>query len=201
MTVINYIKVEKKDKSKKKDNKDNKNNKKKSLFATNYDEFEVVSDGENDNSSFKTTTIKMKKENTKNILQKNKNEYLEILENNSFIFDIMLMTICGVTKIESTTKLNLISNDFYNRDLINYMIKYYSVDVASIDDEFHILDMLYNKNNKIDLLNIEINSLDIMSFDKIMEKIYKNKLLKNLKLSFFSADVSYFMVALLKHMN
>ena len=174
----NLIKVSKKDK--------NEVVTKTSLFKQNFDDFELILEEV-------TSSLKSKK-----IQNNNKIEYVKILENNSGVFDIMLMTICGMTKIESVKKLNLLSNDFYNRDLINYMIKNYSVDVTSIDEEFHILDMLYNKTTNLDLLNIEINSMDIISFDKIIGFICKNQSLNSLKLSFFSADVSYFTITLLK---
>ncbi len=124
----NLIKVSKKD--------NNKINKKFSLFKKNIEDYEIL---ENDSSSLKTTSKKNKKNEKEQ--NGNKNEYIKILENNSGIFDIILMTLCGVTKIESIKKLNLLSNDFYNKDLINYMIKNYGVDIASIDDEFHILDI------------------------------------------------------------
>ena len=185
----NLIKVTKKDK--------NKIEIKNSLFKQNFDDFELVL--EDETSSLKTSSKANKNKNKKEEKgQNNKKEYIQLLENNSGVFDIMLMTICGTTKIESVKKLNLLSNDFYNKDLINYMIKNYGVNIASIDDEFHVLDMLYNKTTDLDLLNIEINSLDIISFDKIMGIICKNQSLNSLKLSFFSADVSYFTITLLK---
>ena len=182
--------------------KDNDKDFKNSILSKNFDDFELISDDEADISSIKTTSTKKLDKNSnsnkKVKLTNKKNMYLELLEKNAKIFDIILMTICGVTTIESIKKLIIISNDFYNRDLINYMIKYYGVDIASIDNEFHVLDMLYNKTNNLDLLNIEINALDIMSFDKIIGIIYKNQSLNTLKLSFFSSDVSYFIITLLK---
>ena len=186
----------------KEETKDNDKDFKNSILSKNFDDFELISDDEADISSLKTTSTKKLDKNSnsnkKVKLNNNKNMYLELLEKNAKIFDIILMTICGVTTIESIKKLIIISNDFYNRDLINYMIKYYGVDIASIDNEFHVLDMLYNKTNNLDLLNIEINALDIMSFDKIIGIIYKNQSLNTLKLSFFSSDVSYFIITLLK---
>ena len=190
----NLVKVDKKDK--------NKIVTKPSLFKQNFDEFELLTEEQNDNLSSKTDSVKSKKiEKISKKQQKkedNKKIYIELLEQNSAIFDIILMIICGVKRIESVKKINLLSNDFYNRDVINYMINNYGLDIASIDDEFHVLDMLYNKTNNLNLLNIEINSLDITSFDKIIGIIYKNQSLNSLKLSFFSADVSYFIVTLLK---
>ena len=196
------IKVNKNDKNK--DNYKDRMNKN-SICSDNYDYFELISDDENDTSSYKgeSTKIKLENKNKKKskkqeIIQNKHKEYSELIEKYSGIFDIILMIICGITRLESIKKLNLLSNDFYNKDLINYMIKTYGVDIASIDDEFHILDMLSNQNKNINLLNIEINSLDIVSFDKIMEIIYNNQNLNSLKLSFFSADVSYFTITLLK---
>ena len=116
----------------------------------------------------------------------------------SLIYDIILMIICGVTRIETIKKIYLLSNDFYNRDLIIYLKKYFGIDVLSIDAEFHTLDLLYNKTKNLDELNLEINSLDILSFDKILGVIYKNQSLISLRLSLFSSDVSYLIFTLLK---
>ena len=192
-----------KNKDKNKDNYKENRNAYNSIFVERYESFEIISEDETDSSSFKTTTAKIKiiekdNKNKQGKMANLKKLYIELLEKNSAIFDIMLMTICGIRRIETIKKLNLLSNDFYNKDLINYLIKAYGFDIASIDDEFHVLDMLSNKNYNIDYLNIEINSLDIVSFDKIMEIIYNNKSLNSLKLSFFSADISYFTITLLK---
>ena len=128
----------------------------------------------------------------------NKSNNKNIIQQNSLIYDIILMTICGVTRIDTIKKLNILSNDFYNRDLILYLKNYFGIDVLSIDADFHVLDLLYNKTKNLDLLNIEINSLDILSFDKILGIIYKNQSLNSLKLSFFSSDVSYLIMTLFK---
>jgi hypothetical protein len=117
---------------------------------------------------------------------------------NFLVYDFILMIICGVTRIETIKRLSLSSNDFYNKDLIIYLKKYFGIDVSSIDAEFHILDLLYNKTKNLDVLNLEINSLDIISFDKILGVIYKNQTLISLKLSFFSSDVSYLITSLFK---
>ena len=167
----------------------------------NLDEFNSEDEIDNDLYSCKTqkptrahTLLPKKKNNNDN---GNKNQYKDLLEKNAGIFDIILMTICCITKIDSIKKLDLISNDFYNKDFINYLMNNYKLDAASIDDEYHILDMLY-KAKKFELLNIEINSLDIMTFDKIIGIIYKNESLNSLKISFFSSDVSYFIITIFK---
>ena len=188
-------------------NKDNKSRENLILSQNNdfnIDEFNSEDEADNDVKSSKTqknyrsyTLFPKKKNNNNNNDNQNKNQYKDVLEKNAGIFDIILMTICCITKIDSIKELDLISNDFYNKDFVNYLKNSYKLDAASIDDEYHILDMLY-KAKKFELLNIEINSLDIMTFDKIICIIYKNEFLKSLKISFFSSDVSYFIITIFK---
>ena len=140
-------------------------------------------------------TMKDSKINSKNNINKeNNNLELQI----SLIYNIILMTICGVTRLSKVKKLNLTSNDFYNRNIIIYLLKNFNINALSIDNQFHILDLFCNKMRKLETLNIEINSLDILSAEKIFGLIYKNQGLLSLKISFFSSDVSYFITTLLK---
>lgn len=183
-----------------------------------YDGFEVISDEEeedNDDPFFEkmktirseTIYVKGSKLNEKNKIQNNKNnveennnqnQIIDIRNQYDLIYNIILMIICGVTRIKTIKKLNLLSNDFYNLNLISYLKRYFGIDVISIDPEFHVLDLLYNKTINLDLLNIEINSLDILSFDKILGVIYKNRFLRSLKFSLFSSEVSYLIITLFK---
>ena len=149
----------------------------------------------NDNDDNNGNKTKENQENKEN-LQDNKKTYKK--SQNLIIYDIILMIICGVTRLNTIKKLNILSNDFYNNDLISYLNDYFGIDAFSIDSEFHVLDLLYNKTKNLDLLNVEINSLDILSFDKILGVIYKNHSLTSLKLSLFSSDVSYLIITLYK---
>jgi hypothetical protein len=108
------------------------------------------------------------------------------------------MMICGVSRIDNIKKCNLVANDFYNKNIIIYLYKNFNINALSIDEQFHILDLFCNKIKKLDELNIEINSLNLLSFDKILRLIYKNQNLLSLKISLFSSDVSYFITTLLK---
>jgi hypothetical protein len=56
---------------------------------------------------------------------------------------------------------------------------------------FHFLDILYNKPNGYDSINIEFNSLDIFIFNKLLDIFYMNMSLTSINISFFSADISY----------
>ena len=137
--------------------------------------------------------ITSKKENKLNLKKS-----INISSQISSIYNIILMMICGVARIDNIKKFHLIANDFYNKDIIVYLFKNFNLNALSIDDQFHILDLFCNRIKKLDDLNIEINSLDILSFDKILGLIYKNQNLISLKLSLFSSDVSYFITTLLK---
>ena len=184
------------------------------ILNSGSNEFEVISEDEEELDEFfnkikssRSETIYIKSKKLNDINKKENKDNFNIQENiskltdinqNYFIYNIILMIICGVTRIETIKKLNILSNDFYNNDLILYLKNYFGIDVISIDAEFHILDLLYNKTKNLDLLNIEINSLDILSFDKILGIIYKNQSLRSLKLSLFSSDVSYLIITLFK---
>ena len=188
------------------------------ILNAEYDGFEVLSDNEEDeffsrnrNTTPGTLYIKsnkltenknQKKTNKINVQNNNINKSQKQLEQtnnqNSLIYNIILMIICGVTRIKTFKKLNILSNDFYNHNLIFHLKNNFGIDVISIDAEFHVLDLLYNKTVNLDELNIEINSLDILSFDKILGVIYKNQYLKSVKLSLFSSDVSYLIITLFK---
>ena len=139
--------------------------------------------------------LNSKKENNfkKSINQKN-----SISSQISSIYNIILMMICGVARIDNIKKCDLIANDFYNKNIIIYLFNNFNINALSIDEQFHILDLFCNRIKKLDALNIEINSLDLLSFDKILRLIYKNQNLLSLKLSLFSSDVSYFITTLLK---
>ena len=122
-------------------------------------------------------------------------KYIELLEKNSIFFDFILMAFVGISLTKSLRKLNILSNDYYVKDLINYIKVFYELDMQKF---FHIFDILYNKPNGFDLLNIELNSLDIFSFNKMIEAIYMNLTLTSINISFFSADVCYSIANLYK---
>ena len=146
------------------------------------------------NSSSDATKVK-NKENTKETKEEKKMKYIELLEKNSIFFDFILMAFVGISWTKSLRKLNILSNDYYVKDLINYLKVFYELDMQKF---FHIFDILYNKPNGFDLLNIELNSLDIFSFNKMIEAIYMNLTLTSINISFFSADVCYSIANLYK---
>ena len=83
--------------------------------------------------------------------------------------------------------------------------KYSSINLASssdsIDSNLHILDLLYNRLKDLQQLNLEFNSLDQLTFYKMLNLIYKNQNLLTLNISFFSSDITYFLRPMLKIYN
>ena len=136
-----------------------------------------------------SNNIKVKnKENIKVKKENKKFKYLKLLEKNSIFFDFMLMTFFCIASKESIRKINIVSNDYYSKDLINYLKVFYSFNKKRF---FHIFDFLFNKSRNLDLLNIELNSLDIFSLSKMIEIFFINTEITCINISFFSSDVSY----------
>ena len=192
--------------------KNNNNNLLKHSVSTFNNDFEMLSneDEEGDDIFQKMRSVRSgtlyinsnrilnsKKEDKMNLKRSN-NQINNISSQISSIYNIILMMICGVARIDNIKKCNLVANDFYNKNIIIYLYKNFNINALSIDEQFHILDLFCNKIKKLDELNIEINSLNLLSFDKILRLIYKNQNLLSLKISLFSSDVSYFITTLLK---
>ena len=96
------------------------------------------------------------KENIKEQQTENKIKYyLDKSDENLIIFDFILMTFCGISLNESVRKLTILSNDFYAKEIIDYMKNFFELDSKVV---FHLFDILYNKTNGLDALNMEINS-------------------------------------------
>ena len=70
--------------------------------------------------------------------------------------------------------------------IIFYLVNYYDINENIFDVNFHILDFINHKINKLNQLNVEINALDQLVFNKILNLIYNNQDLTILKFSFFS---------------
>jgi hypothetical protein len=92
-------------------------------------------------------------------------------------------------------------NESYNSEFIINCIKLFDIDSDSIDSNLHILDLLYNRLKDLQQLNLEFNSLDQLTFYKMLNLIYKNQNLLTLNISFFSSDITYFLRPMLKIYN
>jgi len=145
--------------------------------------------------------IKKKKDNKLNKIIKGKNNYLENIKKNAKFLDLIAITICSLGRLRKINNLDLIMNDSYNYEFLTHLVNTYNLDTDLIYNNFHILDIIYNKIKDLKMLNIEINALDSLTFNKVLNFIDKNESLNSIYLSFFSSDVSYFRRALLKLYN
>ena len=80
-------------------------------------------------------------------------------------------------------------------------MNYYDINENIFDVNFHILNFINHKINRLNQLNVEINALDQLVFNKILNLIYNNHDLTILNFSFFSSDITYFRRTLLKLYN
>ena len=154
-----------------------------------WDEMDKDIESVKTNSS--SVIIKMPKHSIKNeIKEETKTKfYCYLSEKNSLVVEIMLMTFFCFSKNDIVRKLNILSNEFYSKSIIDYIKKFLDYDIKR---PFHLFDVLINnKENGYETLNTELNSLDIFSFKKYLELISVNVDLISINISFFSSDISY----------
>ena len=152
-----------------------------------YDEFDNDASTSTTNSSTDIYRVKAKQNINETKEEKNK-QFFALVDKNRMIYDFILITFCCVSWNQIIRKLNIISNTFYTKGLIDNMRHFYDLDNQK---KFHIFDILYNKQHGLNSLNIEFNSLDIFTFNKLLEIIYMNMTWSSINISFFSSDVSY----------
>ena len=128
------------------------------------------------------------------------NDYINILK-------CILFAVNSINRFNNLCKLDLVfnipySSNFYNffeNDIFDQENK--STNMALLKD-FHLLDIISNKFMKLNTLNLEINSLDSITFKKILEAININpNSLISLNISFFTSDITYFPQSLYKLYN
>ena len=146
------------------------------------------------------TVIEKSKINLKNIM-KDKNNYMDIIKNNGNILNLLAILISSIGRLNHVKSLDIIMNESYNSEFIINCIKLFDIDSDSIDSNLHILDLLYNRLKDLQQLNLEFNSLDQLTFYKMLNLIYKNQNLLTLNISFFSSDITYFLRPMLKIYN
>ena len=152
-----------------------------------YDEFDNDASTSTTNPSTEIYRVKTK-QNINETKEEKTKKFLALVDNNKMIYDFILITFCCVSWNQLVRKLNILSNTFYTKSLIDNMVHYYELDNQK---RFHLFDILYNKQNSLNSLNIEFNSLDIFTFNKLLEIIYMNMTWSSINISFFSSDISY----------
>ena len=147
------------------------------------------------------TVIEKNKININNIL-KDKNNYIDIIKNNGNYLNLLAILISSIGRLNQVKSLDIIMNESYNNEFIFNCINLFdNIDPDLIDSNLHILDLLYNRLKDLQQLNLEFNSLDQLTFYKMLNLIYKNQNLLTLNISFFSSDITYFLRPMLKIYN
>ena len=123
--------------------------------------------------------------------------YYSAIEKNHYSFEILFILFNYISNYD-INKIDIIMNDSYTSELVYYFKKYLRIDIKKENDNFHLLDLFTKSLNQIRALNIEFDSLDLNSFDKILKIILFNTNMKELKISFFTCDINYFPYTLLR---
>ena len=152
------------------------------------DEMDNDTSSSTTNSSSEIFRVKTKQNMINETFEEKQKKYFQKIDNFKMIIDFIMMTFCTMSWNQSVRKLNLLSNNFYSKGLITYMKHFFDFESKKT---FHFLDILYNKPNGYDSINIEFNSLDIFIFNKLLDIFYMNMSLTSINISFFSADISY----------
>ena len=123
------------------------------------------------------------------------------------ILKCFLLAINSINRFNNICKLDLVFNDSYSSNFCNFFENEIfdqenkSANIALLKD-FHLLDIISNKFIKLNTLNLEINSLDSITFIKLLEAININpNSLVSLNFSFFTSDITYFPQSLYKLYN
>ena len=136
------------------------------------------------------------KEEKSLIEKKNENENMikKEIEFYHYSFEVIISFFILVRyyKLES---IDLVMNDAYSPEIIYYFKKFLKLDILNEDNynyrDFHIIDLVINILRTMRTLNIEIDSLDINTFDKLLNILFINNRIKELKFSFFTSDINY----------
>ena len=126
--------------------------------------------------------------------ENDKQNRLDIVKSNVNLLELMVISLYSLNNCENNFKLELIINDCLLFEFILAFKKIYNMDwITRNYSEFHLFDIIiYNQvMKKIQKLNMEINSLDPLTFDKLLHILYYNDSLTSINLSLFSADITY----------
>ena len=158
----------------------------------NKNEFELIFNKEDkykDNKSIKSN------KNNKTKKDKNKNDIDDdFLFKFSNIFELILISLFCLSNSDKSINLQLIMNDSYSREFLFLLKTYYKIEeITENSEDFNILKLLIFNNiiKFINNFNIEINSLDTISFDKLLYFLYYTQSLTSFNISFFSSDITY----------
>jgi gamma-glutamylcyclotransferase (GGCT)/AIG2-like uncharacterized protein YtfP len=113
--------------------------------------------------------------------------YPTIIKNNGNIFDVMLLLVNFIKKLSFINRLIINIPDGYNIEINDYLFLKGVPNIQNIQ----YVDFLATINNLREL-DVKFNSMEAMTFEKILYMIKNNRNLKTLKLNFFPDEKEYF---------
>ena len=140
---------------------------------------------------------------TKSMVQNKNNEidnkkisendkYDDIVNKNKKILELCCIVILGILRVKKFKNFDLILNDCYYKEYINSFGRNYSSHkLPSSINNFHILNFFIKKMKELNDFNIEFNSLDYLTFYKLLSLIKSNEKLVSFQISFFSSLITY----------
>jgi hypothetical protein len=120
------------------------------------------------------------------------NDYNEIIRHFKTNFELIVVFSFFISKMEKLKILNIISPDSFHSEIME-ALKYSDVYLVN----FTFLNF-FTPISKLYQLNVEFNSLDTVSFEKVLSLFHKNNDLKSFKINLFAGDEHYTPNALLK---
>ena len=117
-----------------------------------------------------------------------KNKYDKLVDKNKSIIELIYIVSLSILRLNNLKNLDLIMNDCYFNEFINYIEQYYSTKGTK---NFHLLNLFLKKMQKLHIFNIEFNSLDYLTFYKLLTFLNNNQELNSLQISFFSSPITY----------
>lgn len=104
------------------------------------------------------------------------------------IFDMIYTTFFSLDNFPYLEEIGIILNENYDYECQSYFRNELKLDIGN----FHLLTIIYKNLLSMKSLNFEINSFDLVTFNKLLQIINNNINLASLKISLFSSDSSYF---------
>ena len=120
--------------------------------------------------------------------------FINLANENINILELIFITLFSLDSIKNIEKITLIFNESYFYEYSSYFRNSTKIAIGNT----HILDFIYNSFLNINTLNIELNSFDLLAFNRLLKILYNNNNLSSFKCSFFSSDCTYFPPAIHK---
>ena len=121
-----------------------------------------------------------------------KNKYDEMIGKNRDILELIYIVCLGILRLKNLKNLDLIMSDCYYKEFITLFSQFYCLSKSlKTLNNFHLLNNFIKKMKHLQQFNIEFNSLDYLSFYKLLSILKRNEKINSLQISFFSSMIVY----------